>query len=72
MIFQDQRLIQVSSYYLKLKDYSERLEWTPSSPSSTVEYLLLEQFDRCLTADSLDEIERTIREVNEDIFLYSH
>lgn len=65
---QDQRLTQVSSYYLKLKDYSERLEWTPTSPSSTVEYLLLEQFDRCLTADDLDEIERTIRQVNECFF----
>ena len=63
--FQDQRLTQVSGYYLKLRDYSERLEWTPASPSSTVEYLLLEQFDRCLTADNLDEIERTIREVKQ-------
>ncbi|CAF2666978.1 unnamed protein product [Rotaria sp. Silwood2] len=53
------RLSQVSSYYLKLKEYSEQLEWTPPS-SSTVEYLLLEQFDRCLTADCLNEIENTI------------
>ena len=64
-LFQDQRLTQVSSYYLKLKEYSEQLEWTPSSPSSTVEYLLLEQFDRCLTADGLNEIETTIREVRQ-------
>lgn len=63
--FQDQRLTQVSGYYLKLRDYSERLEWTPACPSSTVEYLLLEQFDRCLTADNLDEIERTIHEVKQ-------
>lgn len=64
--FQEQRLTQVSSYYLKLREYSEKLEWTPSSPSSAVKYLLCEQFDRCLTVESLDEIETTIREVGDD------
>ncbi len=58
----------MSSYYLKLKEYSEQLEWTPSSPSSPVEFLLLEQFDRCLTASALNEIERNIREVRHVLF----
>ncbi|CAF0869418.1 unnamed protein product [Rotaria sordida] len=62
----DLRLSQVSSYYLKVKEYSEQLEWTPSS-SSTVEYLLLEQFDRCLTADCLNEIENTIHDLESQI-----
>ncbi|CAF5066790.1 unnamed protein product [Rotaria sp. Silwood1] len=60
------RLSQVSSYYLKLKEYSEQLEWTPST-SSTVEFLLLEQFDRCLTADCLNEIENTIHDLETQI-----
>ncbi|CAF0804466.1 unnamed protein product [Rotaria sordida] len=61
------RLIQVSTYYLKLKEYSEQLEWTPSSPKSTVQYLLLEQFDRCLTADCLNEIESIIHQLENQI-----
>ncbi|CAF3117056.1 unnamed protein product [Rotaria sp. Silwood2] len=63
----DLRLTQVSSYYLKLKEYSEQLEWTPSSPKSTVQYLLLEQFDCCLTADCLNEIESTIHQLENQI-----
>ena len=57
----------MSCYYLKLKEYSEQLEWTPSSSSSPVEYLLLEQFDRCLTANALNEIEQTLHEVRHHI-----
>ncbi|CAF4969469.1 unnamed protein product [Rotaria sp. Silwood1] len=63
----DLRLTQVSSYYLKLKEYSEQLEWTPSSSKSTVQYLLLEQFDRCLTVDCLNEIESTIHQLENQI-----
>ncbi|CAM4874743.1 unnamed protein product [Rotaria socialis] len=63
----DSRLTQVSLYYFKLKSYSEQLEWTPSSPQSTVEYLLLEQFDRCLTPDCLNEIETTIQQLENQI-----
>ena len=60
--FEDLRLSQVSSYYRKLKEYSEQLEWIPAS-SSNIEHLLHEQFDRCLTADCLNEIENTMHEV---------
>ncbi|CAF0861300.1 unnamed protein product [Adineta steineri] len=63
----EMRLTQISSYYLKLKELSEQLEWTPASSSSTVEYLLLEQFDRCLTADCLNEIETTIHQLEKQI-----
>ena len=56
------RLTQVSSYYQKLKQYSDQLEWTPA-PSSSVEYLLLEKYDHCLTADCLNQIETTIHDV---------
>ena len=62
--FQNLRHGQVSSYYLKVKEYSERLEWTPVSSSCTVASLLQKQFDRCLTADALNEIESTIRQVS--------
>ncbi|CAF1037891.1 unnamed protein product [Rotaria magnacalcarata] len=62
----DLRRTQVSTYYLKLKEYSEQLEWTPPS-SSTVEYLLFEKFDRCLTADCLNEIENTIHNLESQI-----
>ena len=48
---------------MKVKEYSEQLEWTPSS-ASTMENLLSEQFDRCLTADALNDIENTIHQVN--------
>jgi hypothetical protein len=65
----DLRLKQVSSYYLKLKEYSEKLEWTPPS-SSTVEYLLFEKFDRCLTADCLNEIENTMHHVIPSLFFF--
>ena len=65
----DLRLKQVSSYYLKLKEYSEQLEWTPPS-SSTIEYLLFEKFDRCLTADCLNEIENTIHHVIHSLFFF--
>ncbi len=68
IMFQDLRLKQVSSYYSKLKEYSERLEWTPPSPS-TIENLLFEKFDRCLTADCLNEIENTIHNVNQSLAL---
>ncbi|UJR38308.1 hypothetical protein I4U23_030978 [Adineta vaga] len=60
------RLTQVSSYYQKLKHYSEQLEWTPL-PSSSVEYLLFEKFDLCLTADCLNEIESTIHDLENKI-----
>ncbi|CAF1524054.1 unnamed protein product, partial [Adineta ricciae] len=60
------RLTQVSSYYQKLKQYSEQLEWTPA-PSSSVEYLLLEKYDHCLTADCLNQIETTIHDLENKI-----
>ncbi|UJR07856.1 hypothetical protein I4U23_012139 [Adineta vaga] len=61
------RLAQVSTYYIKLKEYSEQLEWTPPSASSTVEHLLLQQFEDCLTADCLNEIEMTMHELEHQI-----
>ncbi|CAF1260531.1 unnamed protein product [Adineta ricciae] len=61
----ESRLAQVSTYYVRLKEYSELLEWTPSS--STVEHLLLQQYDDCLTADDLNEIEMTMRKLEHRI-----
>lgn len=62
-IFQNLRHAQVSAYYLQVKEYSERLEWTPNSSSSSVSSLLQKHFDQCLTADALNEIESTIHQV---------
>lgn len=47
---------------MKVKEYSEQLEWTPPS-GSIMESLLSEQFDRCLTADALNDIENNIYHV---------
>ena len=64
-LLQDLRLSQVQSYHSTLKEYAEQLEWTPASSSSpTIVRLLHEQFDRCLTADCLNEIECTLHEVS--------
>lgn len=64
----DLRLNQVSSYYQKIKDYCQQLDWIPPSPS-TAENLLAAKFDLCLTADCLNAIETTIHDLEHQIEL---
>lgn len=58
---QEHRLGQIASYYSVLKEHAERLDWTPSS--STIVHLFQRDFDQCLRADALNEIETTLHEV---------
>jgi len=57
----------VKSYYLKVKQYSEQLQWTPDREQTTIVNLLMENYDQCLTADCLNEIETTIHDLEANI-----